>query len=219
MKAHQNNMKITKLGHCCLLVETQGVTILTDPGVYTIDQVQDVVVDIILITHEHADHYHVPSIQAVRANNPKVVVVTNTSVQRLLQEEGIEAVVIEDGSSQDIAGAHISGHGNAHAQLHSTIPQIQNTGFVIDETLYHPGDAFHVPNVGVDILALPVAGPWMKIGEAVDFALAVKPSVAFPVHDDVLAVKSGGAYIVPEKVLTANGIEWCNEPNNTVMEF
>ena len=28
-------MKITKLGHCCLVIEEKGLKILTDPGSYT----------------------------------------------------------------------------------------------------------------------------------------------------------------------------------------
>lgn len=31
-------MKITKLGHCCLLIEIRGTRFLTDPGSYTTSQ-------------------------------------------------------------------------------------------------------------------------------------------------------------------------------------
>ena len=31
-------MKITKFGHCCLLIEENGVRILTDPGTYSTQQ-------------------------------------------------------------------------------------------------------------------------------------------------------------------------------------
>jgi len=37
MRKYKNNyMKITKLGHCCLLIETKGKRVLTDPGSYTV---------------------------------------------------------------------------------------------------------------------------------------------------------------------------------------
>jgi len=48
-------MTLTKLGHCCLIIEDQGLRILTDPGEYTILQNQVKDIDLILITHEHAD--------------------------------------------------------------------------------------------------------------------------------------------------------------------
>ncbi len=28
-------MKIKKIGHCCLIIETKGVRIMTDPGTFT----------------------------------------------------------------------------------------------------------------------------------------------------------------------------------------
>lgn len=43
-------MKITKFGHCCLLIEEHLLRILTDPGNYnTTPDVENI--DIILITH------------------------------------------------------------------------------------------------------------------------------------------------------------------------
>jgi L-ascorbate metabolism protein UlaG (beta-lactamase superfamily) len=40
----------------------------------------------------------------------------------------------------------------------------------------------------VEVLALPDGAPWLKISEAIDYMLAVKPKVAIPVHDAVLAM-------------------------------
>ena len=36
------------------------------------------------------------------------------------------------------------------------------------------------------MLALPVAGPWMKIADAIDFAKAIKARTAFGVHDGMV---------------------------------
>jgi len=64
-------MKVKKFGHCCLLIEEDGVRTLTDPGGYTdLDVVvrQSRNIDVILITHEHADHIHVPSLKRLLEN-------------------------------------------------------------------------------------------------------------------------------------------------------
>ena len=50
-------MKITKIGHCCLVLEEESIKILTDPGSFTIEgQEQITDLDVVLITHEHQDH-------------------------------------------------------------------------------------------------------------------------------------------------------------------
>ena len=41
-------MKIKKLGHCCLVIETNGKKIMTDPGSYTVgEQTKEKNIDVI----------------------------------------------------------------------------------------------------------------------------------------------------------------------------
>lgn len=200
-------MKITKFGHCALLIEEGGLRIITDPGSYSTipNDLQNI--DIILITHEHADHYHVESLVKILKNCPKAKIITNKSVGKLLDKENISYQVVEDGESTNISGILIEGFGNDHIEIYKAFNLVQNTGYFIAEKLFYPGDAFYDPKKKVDILALPVAGPWCKISEAVDYALSVKPRVTFPVHDAVLKI-IGGNHKVPEMVLKKNGIDF-----------
>lgn len=186
-------MNITKLGHCCLVLKGENGTVLTDPGNYTEEAAKKVQgIDIILITHEHADHYHVESIQAVLANNPKAVVVSNSAVAKLLAEKNIPCTVVGDMQSTTVGGTLIEGFGKDHAIIYGTLGQCENTGYFVDGKFYFPGDSFFNPKRPVDVLAFPTAGPWMKISEAIDFAKAVKPRVAFPVHDGMIVPTAGG---------------------------
>ena len=179
-------MKIKKLGHCCLVVETKGVRIMTDPGVYSTMQDEEKNIDIIVITHEHADHFHVESLKRVLVNNPSATIVTNSAVALLLDKEGIAYHVIEDGAGIVLRNIHIEGFGNVHAEIYASWNRVQNTGYFLDDRLFYPGDAFINPRKPVDILALPVAGPWMKISEAIDYAVLLAPKKVFPVHDAIL---------------------------------
>lgn len=180
-------MRITKLGHCCLLIEEQGVRIMTDPGSFTIDAQRAVTgIDAILITHEHADHFHLESVEALLAVNPGAVVITNTGVGRLLAEKGIAYTRVGEGEHTSVRGISVEGFGHEHATIYADMGQVENTGYLIAGRLYVPGDAFHAPGRPVDVLALPVAGPWVRIGDAVEFARAVKPRVAFGVHDGMI---------------------------------
>jgi len=201
-------MKIHKLGHCCLVVETKGKRIMTDPGEYSTLQKDALDIDIILFTHEHGDHFHLESLKAVMTNNPQAKIITNTAVAKLLQSEKIPYQILEQGASKTEDGILFEGFGEKHAEMFPTWGQVQNTGYFIDNKLFYPGDAFTDPGKPVDILAVPVAGPWMKLSEAIDYALLIKPRVAFPVHDGILKHPGGAAHKLPSKFLPENGIEF-----------
>mgnify|MGYP001618355212 CR=1 FL=1 len=199
-------MKITKLGHCCLLIETKGKRILTDPGSYTVEAHSKLEnIDYILFTHEHHDHYHLESLKVILENNYQVLVYVNNSVSELLEKEGVAHKKVSHGETITLGEIVVVGIGEKHAEMHSSIPLSSNMGFFIDDRLWYPGDAFTDPKREVEILALPVSGPWMKISEAIDYALALKPKVAFPVHD---GLRFGTAHNLPAKVLPANNIEF-----------
>lgn len=171
-----------------MLIEEKGARLLTDPGAFTADKHSSLTgLDAILYTHEHADHYHLQSLQALLKANPKAIVLCNPSVAALLSKEGIPHEVVEDGQSSMVKGVAVDGHGVTHAIIHSSLPPMQNTGFMIGGRLWYPGDELGVdPGVQPDIMALPVAGPWLKLSEAIDYALKLKPKAAFAVHDMVL---------------------------------
>ncbi len=210
-------MKITKLGHCCMLIETKGKKIVTDPGSYTVDEHSKLEnIDFILFTHEHQDHYHVESLKVILKNNPQAVVYSNSSVSELLTQEGIPHTKISHNESFNLDEVPVLGFGEKHAQMHSSIPISSNMGFFIDNKLWYPGDAFTDPERPVEVLALPVSGPWMKIGEALDYAIKLKPKKAFPVHD---GTRFGSAHVLPAKVLPQNGIDFVVMVEGDTKEF
>jgi L-ascorbate metabolism protein UlaG (beta-lactamase superfamily) len=200
-------MYIKKLGHCCLVIKINNITILTDPGNYSTLQDEVVGVDVILITHEHQDHLHLDSLKKVLVNNSNAKIITNSSVGKLLNVENIPFEIVAEGEKNDSYGILIEGFGNIHAEIYKTWGSVENTGYFIENKLFYPGDAFTNPNRPVDILALPVAGPWMKISEAIDYCLEIKPRVAFPVHDGILK-QAGLVHRAPAKILSDKGIEF-----------
>ena len=78
--------------------------------------------------------------------------------------------------------------GRDHAVIHADVPGIPNVGYMIAEKFFYPGDSFTLPERTIEVLATPAGAPWLKIGEVVDYVRVVKPRVAIPVHDAVLAM-------------------------------
>ena len=201
-------MKIKKLGHCCLIINIEGKMVLTDPGEYTIqEQELEGNIDLIVITHEHADHLHIESLKNVFVKNPRAIVVSNSAVGKLLADYGIPHQILEDGGMGEFAGVYLEAHGDKHAEIYEDFGQVQNTGYFIGKDLFYPGDSFTNPGKPVDILALPVLGPWLKIRDSIDYAIAVNPRICFPVHDWNIK-KDGFIKKIPPAFLSKKNIEF-----------
>lgn len=213
-------MRITKFGQCCLLIEINGRRILTDPGKFTNSQNQLQDIDLILITHEHTDHIHTESITEIVKNNPEVQIVTNSGVGMVLTELGLDYQVLEGNDIDELKGISIEAFDGKHAEIFEDYGQVQNTGYFISRRLFYPGDAYTKPGREVEILALPVAGPWCKSAEAISYAVQVNPKKAFPVHDWLLN-NDGIAltYGLFENQLKAKGIEFIRLENDETKEF
>lgn len=203
-------MRITKLGHCCLIVEDKGVKLMTDPGTFTREEQERITgLSAVLITHEHADHFHAASLSTILTRNPGARVICNTGVGRILAQEGIRHEVLEDGETTMIGDVSVTAFGRLHAVIHSSLPTAENTGFLIGEALWYPGDALSEKPPHPRYIALPLAGPWMKISETIDYALALKPELCFPVHDFILSEAGHGVNErVAGSILDAHGVRF-----------
>jgi L-ascorbate metabolism protein UlaG (beta-lactamase superfamily) len=158
---------------------------MTDPGSFTTEELIIEHFDIVLITHEHADHLHIDSLKKIIVANPEVVIIVNSSVGKLLDEAGIAHQILEGRSEKVFSGIHIQAYDAKHAEIFEEIGQVQNTGYFIAHKLFYGGDAYVNPEREVNVLAFPVGGPWCKVADAIRYVLLVKPKHAFPVHDAV----------------------------------
>ncbi|MFF0523161.1 MBL fold metallo-hydrolase [Actinomadura nitritigenes] len=181
-------MQLTKHAHACVVLEKEGTTIVLDPGKFTPDAEAAVAAaDAVLITHEHFDHFDDALLGAALDKRPDLHVYGPAPVRDKLGEHGGRVRAVASGDALSIGDFAVTVHGERHAVIHPDIPIVANTGYLIDGRLYHPGDAYHVPDVPVEALLLPTSGPWTKLAEAVDFVRNVRPSRLLQIHELMLS--------------------------------
>ncbi|WP_329028162.1 MBL fold metallo-hydrolase [Streptomyces sp. NBC_01423] len=178
-------MELTKFGHACVRLEKDGRRLVIDPGGLTDPEALEGA-DAVLVTHEHFDHFSEVVLRRAAEARPQLRIWTNPSVAKQLDGLGAQVAVTGDGDAFEAAGFGIRVHGAWHAVIHPDIPRIPNIGFLVDETLFHPGDALTVPDGPVDTLLLPVHAPWSTVGDLLDYVREVAPRDAYAVHDGAL---------------------------------
>src|SRR5918995_6992141 len=123
-------MRITKLGHACVRIQTGGGVVVVDPGVFT-DASALEGADAVLITHEHADHVHPEHLRASDAP-----IWTIAAVERLLREQAPDVAervtVVRPGDRLDIAGASVEVVGEKHAVIHPDYDRFDNSGYILE---------------------------------------------------------------------------------------
>jgi L-ascorbate metabolism protein UlaG (beta-lactamase superfamily) len=180
-------MRLTKLGHSCLLVEEGRARMLLDPGTLSggFEELEGLTA--LLFTHQHADHLDQERLRGLLDRNPRVRVLSDQGSAGPLGQAGVDVEVVHDGAELEVGGVGVRVAGRDHAVIHPDIPVIPNVGYLVGGRLFHPGDAFTVPGQPVEVLAVPAGAPWLKVAEPIDYLRAVRPKVAVPVHDKVLS--------------------------------
>jgi len=178
-------MKITKYKHSCLLITKNNQSVVIDPGSFSTDFTAPNGVVATVITDAHGDHLNVELIKAIVDTNPDVRILGHPDAMKLLQ--GMNTTAVTSGETASVGNFQFSFFGGQHALIHPSIPEAINLGVLIDDTFYYPGDSFTVPNVEINVLALPVSGPWISMNDTINFLLAIHPRLAFPTHDIFLS--------------------------------
>jgi L-ascorbate metabolism protein UlaG (beta-lactamase superfamily) len=180
-------LKLTKKLHACVRLEEDGRTLVLDPGGFS-EQDAAAGADALLVTHEHPDHFDEGRLRAALEANPAAELWTLDSVARRLSAAFPGRVhTVGHGDTFTAAGFDVQVHGELHAVIHPDIPRITNVGYLVDGSVFHPGDALTVPGAAVDTLMLPVHAPWNKLSEIVDYIREVAPRRSIDVHDALLS--------------------------------
>ncbi|MFD3870177.1 MBL fold metallo-hydrolase [Streptomyces sp. NPDC058623] len=180
-------MKLTKRLHSCVQLEKDGRTLVIDPGAFS-EPDAGLGADALLVTHEHPDHFEEGRLRAALDANPAARLWAPRSVaQRLAPAYPDRVHTVGHGDAFEAAGFAVQAHGELHAVIHPDIPRVTNVGYLVDGSLFHPGDALTLPGVPVETLMIPVHAPWNKVAEVIDWVREVEPRRTIDIHDAYLS--------------------------------
>jgi L-ascorbate metabolism protein UlaG (beta-lactamase superfamily) len=195
-------MKVTKYEHATLLLSIGDDTLVIDPGMF-LSAVDFGNVAAVVITHEHGDHWTPDQLGRVLEKNPGAVIYGPAGV--VAAASGFDIIEVKAGDTIEAGPFTLRFFGEKHAVIHESLPVPDNVGVLINDELYYAGDSYTVPDVEVGTLAAPIGAPWLKIGDSMDFVLAVKPKRAFYTHDMTLSAAG--------KKMGAERLTWATEQN------
>jgi len=184
-------MRVTHLGHACLLVELADRRVLVDPGSFSSGFEDLTGLDAILVTHNHADHFDPERVAVLIGANPSAVVHADPLTAERLRAEGLAAVPSRQGEDFAVGDVTVTPVGELHAFNHPDMPRIPNIGVVLradgEPSLFHPGDAYDGAPGDVDVLAHPLNAPWAASRDSIAFVARIAPKVFIPIHDALLS--------------------------------
>jgi L-ascorbate metabolism protein UlaG (beta-lactamase superfamily) len=197
-------MELTKYGHSCIRVDEGARGLAIDPGVFSdVPEALDGA-SAVLITHEHSDHIDADTLRLAAGRDSRLRIYAPAPVAKMLADLGEQVVTVGPGESFEAGGFPVRTFGGQHALIHPTIPIVANLGYLIEETVYHPGDSLIVPPVPVSALLAPMNAPWSKVSEVIDFVVSVRAPIAVGIHDALLTDAGRG---IVEGHLTRIGAE------------
>ncbi|WP_341715741.1 MBL fold metallo-hydrolase [Micromonospora sp. FIMYZ51] len=169
-------MRITKYTHACVRLEHDGGVLVIDPGTWSEPRAL-AGADAVLVSHEHTDHIDVLRLAGLGVP----VIVPEGAV--LPDLAPLPVIRVRAGERFTAAGLDVTAVGGRHAPIHGGQPDCANLGYLVADEVYHPGDSLHPPGRSVRTLLVPAQASWLKLTEAIDFAVAAGAAQVFPIHD------------------------------------
>ena len=189
IKTSGGDLEITFIGHGTLMMRYGGKTIHVDPYGQLADYRSLPKADLVLITHQHGDHFDVATIEQIRTKKT-IVILTQTC-----SKEINDGSVMKNGDVRDVMGIKVEAvpaYNIVHKRPDGNEfhPKGEGNGYVLtfgDTRVYIAGDTENTPEMKalkkIDIAFLPMNLPYTMTPEMVaDAVKAFKPKVLYPYH-------------------------------------
>ncbi|WP_456475078.1 MBL fold metallo-hydrolase [Candidatus Pyrohabitans sp.] len=173
-------VEITWFGHSSFKLKSNAGVVYIDP--YVLPAGEEAA-DVVVMTHEHFDHCAVES--AGKVMRPSTVIVTTQGCARRCSGD---VRVVKAGDGVEVGEIKVEAV-EAYNRAKPFHPRGLGVGVIVSMQgvrIYHAGDTDFIAemsNIKTEVALLPIGGHYtMDEREAAEAALALKPSVAIPMH-------------------------------------
>jgi len=183
------DLRITFIGHASLMFEIGGKMIYSDPSGQFGDYGKLPKADLILVAHDHSDHFDPKTIAQISTEKTKLVLTP------LCAAKGGRGIVLKNGEETTVDGIRIEAvpaYNIAHMRSPGMPfhPKGDGNGYILtfgDKRVYVAGDTENIPEMKtlgrIDVAFLPMNLPYTMTPEmAADAARMVKPKILYPYH-------------------------------------
>ncbi len=197
--------RIVFLGHATVLIECEGVRLLTDPllrprvahlrrHAQPVDMAQIAGVDAVLISHMHHDHLDPASLRLLGRDVP--ILVPHGAASWLRRRHFNAVRELAAGETESVGALAVTAVEAHHEGRRAGGPRAGAVGFLLRgrHTIYFAGDTelfagMSDLSAGLDVALLPIGGWGPTLGpghmdpsEAARAAVLLQPRIAIPIH-------------------------------------
>jgi L-ascorbate metabolism protein UlaG (beta-lactamase superfamily) len=189
IKTKSGDLEIYFIGHGTLMMKWKGKIIHIDPYGKVGSYSQLPKADLIIITHEHYDHFDLDAIKRIMRQDT-IIVYTKKCEEKLkggiVMKNG-DVKTIFDIKIEAVPAYNIVHKRETGVPFH---PKGEGNGYVLtfdNVRIYVAGDTENIPEMkelkNIDIAFLPMNLPYTMTPEMVkDAALMIKPKILYPYH-------------------------------------
>jgi len=209
--ADMGDITVHPFHHAALMLTWNGKHVLVDPAPapgapegsdVTAEYMAAPAPDLILVTHQHGDHFNVDILNAVVGDAP--IVAPQAVADMMPDDLKAKTTVLANGATQTVASVEIEAvpaYNITEDRLQYHPKDRHDNGYILmlgGERVYIAGDTEDIPEMralkNIDVAFLPMNLPYtMDIDHAADAVKEFKPGIVYPYHygqSDVEAFKA-----------------------------
>jgi L-ascorbate metabolism protein UlaG (beta-lactamase superfamily) len=177
-------MKLQWITQSCIkILSEDGKTVYFDP--YQLPRKNDRA-DLILISHDHSDHYSLPDIQKIADDKTTIIIPSTCSISgkfKVVKLKENQITVINDIKIEAVPAYTIN--ISTHPRMNRWLGYVAT---IDGSRIYHAGDTDKIPEMAllenITVACVPVDGNYtMGLEEAAESVRLINPKIAVPIHN------------------------------------